>query len=135
MPCAWGARAGLLRAVRGHAGKFALSTTHAHDVLTAYPYGAPRAALSLLDGLSCYSPCACHAPSACPPASEQAAAPRHRLRARPLLPGLRGGEPAGGHPYLTPLLASYRFLVPHLGLPLLPLDTTSVSVFLQLELY
>ena len=67
MPCAWGARAGLLRAVRGHAGKFALSTTHAHDVLTAYPYGAPRAALSLLDGLRCYSPCACHAPSAYPP--------------------------------------------------------------------
>ena len=73
-----------------------------------------------------------------PPASEQAAAPRHRLRARPLLPGLRGGEPAGGHPFLTPPLASYCLLVPrglHLGLPLLPLDTTSVSVFLQLELY
>ena len=102
----------------------ALCTIHAHEVLTAYivvQHAVHHTALLLL---------ALRLPRALslPAASEQAAAPGHRLRARPLLPGLRGGEPAGGHPYLTPLLASYRFLVPR-GLHL-EYVTTATSCFL-----
>ena len=120
MACAWGARAGLLRAVRGHAGKFALCTTHAHDVLTAYivvQHAVHHTALLLL---------ALRLP-----------------RALRLPPRLRAGRctwtsaaRAASSAWITrrrtrrwaPLLASYRFLVPR-GLHL-EYVTTATSCFL-----